>query len=111
MPKSTSLKAGVAWYGRLEGKDGGTAPQPIDVAADLRAPVLGLYGSLDRGIPVSSIDAMRTSLGQAGGNSEIVVFPGAPHGFHADYRESYRELAALEGWRRMIAWFHQYGML
>ena len=73
--------------------------------------MLGLYGSLDRGIPLSSIDAMRTSLGQASEKSEIVVFPGAPHGFHADYRESYRALAAKEGWRRMMAWLHQSGVL
>jgi carboxymethylenebutenolidase len=73
------------------------------------APVLGLYGSADRGIPLSSVQAMRKQLGEAEQASEILFFPAAPHGFHADYRASYRELAAREGWERMLSWFGERG--
>jgi len=107
---SAALGAGVAWYGRVSGADRPETPRhPIDLAGELRAPVLGLYGGADAGIPQESVDAMRARLG-ADAASEIVVFPGAPHGFHADYRESYRELAAAEGWRRMLAWFREHGV-
>jgi carboxymethylenebutenolidase len=105
-----TLRAGAAWYGRLTGEARGQTPRhPIDLAEKLKAPVLGLYGSEDRGIPLESVDAMRARLASADGDSEIVVFPGAPHGFHADYRPSYRELAAAEAWRRMLAWFREHG--
>ena len=101
-----ALRAGTAWYGRLAGEPRPETPRhPLDLASELRAPVLGLYGSADPGIPMDSVTAMQGRLVEAGGSSEIAVFPGAPHGFHADYRESYRELAAAEGWRRMLAWF------
>jgi carboxymethylenebutenolidase len=107
---STALKAGVAWYGRLAGAERPETPRhPLDLAGELHAPVLGLYGGDDAGIPQESVDAMRARLPDADG-SEIVVFPGAPHGFHADYRTSYRELAAAEGWRRMLAWFREHGV-
>ncbi len=107
------LRAGAAWYGRLEGARGSLTPShPLDVAERLHAPVLGLYGAEDRGIPLPSVEAMRKRL--AAGDyesrrSEIQVFPGAPHGFHADYRASYRAAAAQEGWRRMLEWFGKYG--
>jgi len=103
------LAAGAAWYGRLTGPARAETPeQPIDLADRRLAPVLGLYGAEDAGIPLESVFAMRKKLAQARSASEIVVFPGAPHGFHADYRDSYRPLAAEEGWRRMLDWFHRY---
>jgi len=102
------LTAGAAWYGRLTGPASPLTPeQPIDVADRLHAPVLGLYGAQDAGIPLESIFAMRKQLAGAGSASEIVVFPGAPHGFHADYRESFRPIPAEEGWRRMLEWFRR----
>lgn len=103
------LRAGVAWYGRLAGAPGETTPRhPLDLVGELEVPVLGLYGERDRGIPPETVDAMRAKLAAAGSRSEIVLFPAAPHGFHADYRPSYRSMAAAEGWRRMLAWFEQH---
>ena len=103
------LAAGAAWYGRLTGAARPETPeQPIDVADRRLAPVLGLYGAEDAGIPLESVFAMRKKLAQARSASEIVVFPGAPHGFHADYRESYRPMPAEEGWRRMLEWFRRH---
>ena len=103
------LRAGVAWYGRLVGAERAETPtHPIDVASRQHRPVLGLYGGADRGIPAESVLEMRKKLVAAGRDSEIVVFPAAPHGFHADYRESYRPLAAAEGWRRMLEWFERH---
>jgi carboxymethylenebutenolidase len=103
------LAAGAAWYGRLTGPASALTPeQPIDVAGRLHGPVLGLYGEADAGIPLESVSAMRKQLDSAGGTSEIVVFPDAPHGFHADYRESYRPVPAKEGWRRMLEWFQRH---
>jgi carboxymethylenebutenolidase len=105
------VAAGVAWYGRLVGDRRPEAERhPIDLAAEKHAPVLGLYGTEDAGIPLESVEEMRSRLGAAGSASEVVLFPGAPHGFHADYRESYRALAAAEGWRRMLAWFGAHGV-
>ena len=105
---SRELVAGAAWYGRLEGASRAETPeQPIDVADRALRPVLGLYGTEDAGIPVASVFAMRKKLAQGRSASEIVLFPGAPHGFHADYRDSYRPMAADEGWRRMLAWFRE----
>ncbi len=101
-----NLSGGAAWYGRLEGEaDAGHPRHPIDLASEPHAPVLGLYGAEDRGIPLSSVQAMRRKLGDADRESEILVFPNAPHGFHADYRSSYREMAAREGWQRLLSWF------
>ena len=100
------LDAGVAWYGRLVGENAPERPaQPIDLAAKLHAPVLGLYGAEDSSIPPDTIERMQKAIAAAGGKSRIDVFPGAPHGFHADYRPSYRSEAAVEGWSRMLAWF------
>jgi len=104
------LKAGAAWYGRLTGeKRAATPTQPLDLASAKQAPVLGLYGTEDAGIPLESVETMQRELAAAGQASEIVLFPGAPHGFHADYRASYRSLAAMEGWRRMLEWFRVHG--
>jgi len=105
------LDAGAAWYGRLVGDNTPARPaQPIDLAAKLHAPVLGLYGAEDGGIPLDTTDRMQKAIAAAGGKSRIDVFPGAPHGFHADYRPSYRGEAAVEGWSRMLAWFKANGV-
>lgn len=101
------LGAGVAWYGRMT--NWGSGPlhphNPIDLAAQMHAPVLGLYGGQDGGIPVSQIEEMKAALRNAGKTAEFVVYPDAPHAFHADYRASYREAAARDGWQRCLAWF------
>ncbi len=105
------LKAGVAWYGRIRGDATELQPKyPIDVAADLKAPVLGLYGGKDQGIPLADVDAMRAALAAAKKPSEIVVFPEAQHGFLADYRPSYSERDAKEGWAKCLAWFRERGV-
>lgn len=104
------LGAGVAWYGRLVGEASERHPRhPIDVAGEIQAPVLGLYGGADSGIPLETVERMRQAL-QAAGNtrSEIHVYPDAPHAFHADYRPSYRKEAAEDGWRRTLNWFERY---
>jgi carboxymethylenebutenolidase len=107
---SVKLRAGVAWYGRLVTPSDPLHPkQPIDVAASLHAPVLGLYGGEDSGIPLADVERMRAALLAAKSPSEIVVYPGAPHGFHADYRPSYREADAKDGWQRTLAWFAKHG--
>jgi carboxymethylenebutenolidase len=107
------LSAGVAWYGRLEGNAREQTPRhPIDLADGELAPVLGLYGTADQGIPLESVFAMRKKLAGSAApeerRSEIMTFPNAPHGFHADYRGSYRSLPAHEGWRRMLDWFDRH---
>jgi len=108
---SAKLKAGVAWYGRLEGTPDELHPKnPIDVVADLKAPVAGLYGGADQGIPLESVERMRAALKVAGKPGEIVVYPDAPHGFHADYRPSYNADAATDGWKRLLAWFKKNGV-
>jgi carboxymethylenebutenolidase len=108
---SATLKAGVAWYGRLVGESTELQPKyPIDVVADLKAPVLGLYGGKDQGIPLADVEKMRAALAAAKNFSEIVVFPDAEHGFNADYRPSYRAEDAKEGWRRCLAWFREHGV-
>ena len=105
------LKAGVAWYGRLITDADKLRPKnPIDIVSDLKAPVLGLYGEADGGIPVESVEKMRAALKAAGKQAEIVLYPETPHGFYADYRESYRKAAADDGWRRLLAWFKQHGV-
>jgi carboxymethylenebutenolidase len=109
------VKAGVAWYGRLNSP----APtplqprHPIDVVGELKAPVLGLYGEADTGIPLTAVDAMKKSL--AGGSpaarkSEFVLYREAPHAFHADYRPSFRKEAAEDGWKRCLEWFRTHGV-
>jgi carboxymethylenebutenolidase len=107
------LRAGVAWYGRLTSASATTPLQPkhpIDVAAELKAPVLGLYGGADAGIPLADVEKMRAALKAAGKPSEIVVYPDAPHGFHADYRPSYRPDAAREGFEKALAWLAKHGV-
>jgi len=102
---NAKLKAAVAWYGKVEGAPEPLKPKhPVDVARELRAPVLGLYGGADAGIPNDSVDRMRAALESAGKPSEIHTYPDAPHAFHADYRPSYREGPAEDGWRRMLDW-------
>lgn len=104
------LKAGVAWYGRLTGNRTELEPKyPVDVAGALKAPVLGLYGGDDPGIPLYTVEEMRKALKAAGSPSEIIVYPGAPHAFHADYRPSYRRESAEDGWKRLQAWFKKHG--
>jgi beta-glucosidase len=105
------LRAGVAWYGRLDGdRNERTAEFPIDVAARLKVPVLGLYGGADQGIPVASVERMRGELASGPSASEILVYPDAPHAFFADYRPSYRETAAREAWSRLCAWLAAHGL-
>jgi carboxymethylenebutenolidase len=105
-----SLKAGVAWYGRLVGQVDDLHPKhPVDIVADLKAPVLGLYGGADTGIPNETVEKMQALLKEAKKPSEIVLYPDTPHGFHADYRPSYREKEAQEAWKRMLAWFEKHG--
>jgi carboxymethylenebutenolidase len=105
------LKAGVAWYGVLQRPKSEMTPEnPIELVPQINAPILGLYGGADPGIPVAQIDAMRAALKAAGKPSEIIVYPDTPHGFNADYRPSYRPRQAQDGWKRMLAWFKQYGV-
>jgi carboxymethylenebutenolidase len=82
----------------------------VDVAAKLRAPVLGLYGAEDSGIPLDTVERMRKAIADAKGASQIHVYDGAPHGFHADYRPSYRRAAAEDGWKRLLDWFRKNGV-
>ena len=111
---SAKLKAGVAWYGRLVGEPNALQPKnPIDLVAGLQAPVLGLYGGADAGIPLDTVDKMKAALAtgsKAARQSEFVIFPEAPHAFHADYRPSFRKAAAEEGWQRCVAWFKTHGV-
>ena len=105
------LRAGVAWYGRLAGEPNALQPEhPIDVASHLTVPVLGLYGGKDQGIPLDSVERMRAVLAGGRSGSEIVVYPDAGHAFNADYRPSYREDAARDGWSRALAWFAAHGV-
>ena len=97
------LKAGVAWYGPVAGQASALTPRvPLDMAADIKCPILGLYGEADTGIPVDSLRTMETRMREAGKRFTLVLYPGAPHGFHADYRPSYRPDAAQAGWRLML---------
>jgi carboxymethylenebutenolidase len=106
-----NLKAGVAWYGRLVGPTNALQTKnPIDLVADLKAPVLGLYGGADDGIPVASVDKMKDALKAASKPSEIVLYPETPHGFHADYRPTYREDKAKDGFQKLLAWFKKNGV-
>jgi carboxymethylenebutenolidase len=105
-----NIKAGVAWYGRLVGMADPLHPKhPVDIAADIKAPVLGLYGGADTGIPLDSVEQMRGALKGAKVPAEIIVYPDTPHGFNADYRPTYRKQQAEEGWQKMLAWFKKHG--
>ena len=116
--QSKNVRAGVAWYGRLVGASTPITPKhPLDLAAQISAPVLGLYGEKDGGIPLTTVEQMKAALADAGskGNeaakaSEFVIYPDAPHAFHADYRPSYRKEAADDGFKRALAWFKANGV-
>jgi carboxymethylenebutenolidase len=104
------LKAGAAWYGRLAGATSALQPKnPVDVAKDLQAPVIGLYGGKDTGIPVEMVEQMRAALAAAGKPDNIHLYPEAQHGFNADYRPSYDPVAAKDAWGKMLAFFHAHG--
>ncbi len=111
---NSGVKAGVAWYGRLVGAGSTLTPkQPVDLAASLNGPVLGLYGGQDSGIPLDTVEKMKSALAAgsaAAKRSEFVVYADAPHAFHADYRPSFRKDAAEDGWKRCVAWFEANGV-
>jgi carboxymethylenebutenolidase len=105
------VRAGAAWYGRLQQDKNSLQPSnPIDKAGQLRVPVLGLYGGKDGGIPLETVESMRAALAQGKSGSEIRVYPNAGHGFHADYRPGYVELDAQDAWARCLQWFRQHGV-
>ena len=104
------LKAGAAWYGRIKGDADALHPKhPIDVAGDLKAPVIGFYGAADTGIPVATVEAMREALKKEKKEGEIILYPDTPHGFNADYRPSYRKDKADEAWAKMLDFFKKNG--
>lgn len=107
---NSGLKAAVAWYGQIrpEKKPGIRTEGPLDVAARIACPVLGLYGAEDLGIPESDVRNMEAALGTAGKTAQFVLYPGAPHAFFADYRPSYRPEAARDAWDRCLAWLRKY---
>jgi carboxymethylenebutenolidase len=109
---SSDLKAGVAFYGPPVDPPNPAWPKsPMQLASDMKAPVLGLYGAEDQGIPVAQVEAFKKALADDKKTAEFKIYPGAPHGFHADYRGSYRKEAAEDGWNRMQAWLKKYGVL
>ena len=106
-----ALKAAAAWYGPLDRPPTELQPKsPINLVDDLKAPVLGLYGGADTGIPVESVERMRAACQEAHKTCDLVIYPDAPHGFNADYRPSYRADAAKDGWAKMLAWFKDHGV-
>jgi carboxymethylenebutenolidase len=111
---SSALRAGVAWYGRLTGDKNHVTPRhPLDLANELRAPVLGLYGEEDQGIPVASVREMEAALkdgSPAARRSQIKLYPLAGHAFFADYRPQYRKQPAEDGWKRLLSWFAANGV-
>jgi carboxymethylenebutenolidase len=108
---NAGLKAAVSYYGSLVDKSDAVPKTSIDLASDVKAPVLGLYGAEDTGIKVDQVKDMEAKLKAAGKTAEFHIYPGAPHGFHADYRPSYRKDAAEDGWKQMTAWFKKYKVL
>ena len=109
---NAGLKAAVAFYGPLTDAPNPLWPKnPTQLAPEMKAPVLGLYGEADTGIPVASVEAMKAALAENKKTAEFKIYPGAPHGFHADYRPSYRKDAAEDAWAQMQAWFKKYGVL
>ena len=106
---SHEVKAAVAWYGQIRPviTQGVRTVGPLDVAARIKAPILGLYGGEDLGIPVAHVRAMEAAL-KGAGKAEFIIYPGAPHAFFADYRPSYRADAAKDAWSCCIAWFKRY---
>lgn len=106
-----NVKAGVAWYGRLVGdKTEMTPAHPLDLVERINAPVLGLYGGADAGIPNDTVERMNEALKKAGKKSYIHLYPDTPHAFHADYRPSYRKEQAEDGWKRCLEWFRKHGV-
>ena len=103
-----NVKAAVAWYGPVARSYHEGDKTPMDVAPNIRAPVLGLYGGADPGIPPDTTKQIDAEMKAAGKKDEIVTYPDTPHGFFADYRPSYRKEASEDGWKRMTAWFMQY---
>jgi carboxymethylenebutenolidase len=109
---NANLKAAVAWYGPIKGATSEIQPKVVlDVADKLKCPLLGLYGEKDTGIAVPDVKEAEAKARAAGKTMEIVVYPDAPHGFHADYRPSYRQADAEDGWKRMLDWFKRYGVV
>ena len=109
---NANLKAAVAWYGPIKGATSEIQPKVVlDVADKLKCPLLGLYGEKDTGIAVPDVKEAEAKARAAGKTVEIVVYPDAPHGFHADYRPSYRQADAEDGWKRMLDWFKRYGVV
>ncbi|BBO10453.1 MULTISPECIES: dienelactone hydrolase family protein [Bradyrhizobium] len=109
---SSTLKAGVAFYGTLVDPENPLLPKsPMQLAPEMKAPVLGLYGGADTGIPVAQVEQMKAALEQNKKTAEFKIYPEAPHGFHADYRGSYRKDAAEDAWKQAQAWFKKYGVL
>jgi carboxymethylenebutenolidase len=105
------LKAGVAFYGSLIDKNDAASKNSIELAPEVKEPVLGLYGADDAGIKIEQVNEMQSALKAAGKTAEFHIYPGAPHGFVADYRASYRKEAAEEAWKQMVAWFKKYNVL
>ena len=102
------VKTGAAWYGFLDGQATEIKPQnPIDIAEQLKAPILGLYGALDNGIPLESIEQMKLALAKGASHSVFKVYDNSGHAFHSDYRPSYVEADAKDAWSRCLAWFKQ----
>jgi carboxymethylenebutenolidase len=111
---SGALKAGVSFYGSLVDPEAQKAvwpKSPMELAPEMKAPVLGLYGEADQGIPVAQVEAMKAALEKAKKTASFKIYPGAPHGFHADYRPSYRKDAAEDAWAQALAWFKKYKVL
>lgn len=105
------VKAAVAWYGPLDGSPDPLRPRTVlEAVPSLKVPVLGLYGGADPSIPAAAVQQLEAELKSTGTGSQIVIYPGAPHGFNADYRSSYRPEAAKDGWQRLLAWFRQHGV-
>jgi carboxymethylenebutenolidase len=105
------VRAGVAWYGRLAGDVNANTPEhPVDIAPALKVPVLGLYGAKDSGIPLESVEAMKAALALGTSGSDFVVYPDAGHAFYGDYRPSYIEKDAKDGFARALAWFKDHGV-
>ena len=109
---SGALKAGAAFYGSLVDPPNPVWPKsPTQLAGEMKAPVIGLYGEADTGIPVTTVEAFKAALAADKKTAEFKIYPGAPHGFHADYRPSYRKDAAEDAWSQTVAWFRKYGVL
>ena len=109
---SSTLKAGAAFYGSLVDPPNPVWPKsPTQLAGEMKAPVIGLYGEADTGIPVATVEAFEAALAENKKTAEFKIYPGAPHGFHADYRPSYRKDAAEDAWSQMQTWFRKNGVL